>query len=110
MKFALASALLAVLPALCSATYFTNPTAGTVWSSPQGETITWKFQAGGAAVGTIVLESEATNPKSNTQTVLADSIDLTLEELAWPVGLSLPAVSTTSFVSLVIFWPLETTC
>lgn len=39
MKFALASALLAVLPALCSATYFTNPTASTVWSSPEGETI-----------------------------------------------------------------------
>jgi uncharacterized protein (UPF0333 family) len=46
---------LAVLSASVSATYFTSPTASTVWTNAAGEDITWKYQPGGAPNGDIIL-------------------------------------------------------
>lgn len=54
--------LLLALP-LASATYFTSPQKSTVWSSAAGQTITWKYQAGGASNGDVVLEAVGSNPK-----------------------------------------------
>jgi len=40
-----------------SATYFTSPQVSTVWQAAPGQVITWHYQAGGAAVGDIVLQA-----------------------------------------------------
>lgn len=50
------AAFLALLE-LVSATYFTSPQVGTDWQAAPGQVITWHYQAGGAAVGDIVLQA-----------------------------------------------------
>jgi hypothetical protein len=54
--FATSTAFLALLE-FVSATYFTSPQTSTVWQTAPGQVITWHYQAGGAAVGDIVLQA-----------------------------------------------------
>lgn len=53
-KFAWA-ALAVLATSSVSATYFTAPAASTVWTHAPGQEITWKYQAGGAPQGDILL-------------------------------------------------------
>ncbi|GAA6060157.1 hypothetical protein JCM10212_001454, partial [Sporobolomyces blumeae] len=73
---------------LTSATYFTSPQSSTVWSTAPGQTITWHFQAGGAAVGDIVLQAVGLSGSGSTVTV-ASAVDLTTESLTFPSGVAL---------------------
>ncbi|GAA5877418.1 hypothetical protein JCM16303_003325 [Sporobolomyces ruberrimus] len=71
-----------------SATYFTSPQSSTVWQSAPGQTITWHYQAGGAAVGDIVLQAQGLGGPGSTITV-ASQVDLTTESLTFPSDVAL---------------------
>ncbi|GAA5983437.1 hypothetical protein JCM5350_007650 [Sporobolomyces pararoseus] len=81
------TAFLALLE-LVSATYFTSPQASTVWQAAPGQVITWHYQAGGAAVGDIVLQANGLGGAGATVTV-ASQVDLTTESLTFPSGVAL---------------------
>lgn len=53
---ATSTAFLALLE-FAAATYFTSPQTSTVWDTAPGQVITWHYQAGGAAVGDIILQA-----------------------------------------------------
>ncbi|GAA5863781.1 hypothetical protein JCM3774_001156 [Rhodotorula dairenensis] len=74
-----------------SATYFTSPTASTVWTNAAGQDITWKYQAGGAPKGDILLVgmSAGGSPITSMPLVVATDVDLTSESTTFPDGLQL---------------------
>ena len=50
-------ALLALLPRLSEAMFFTSPATSTTWASAAGQTLTWSHQRGDPTVGTILLQA-----------------------------------------------------
>ncbi|GAA5822630.1 hypothetical protein JCM11251_004324 [Rhodosporidiobolus azoricus] len=93
--------LAALLPALVSATYFTSPQQSTVWDTAAGQTITWKYQAGGASRGDILLASAAANPKAALTTAVASNVDLTTESLTFPSGVALRSRDQQFYLQIV---------
>ncbi|GAA5938701.1 hypothetical protein JCM3775_001967 [Rhodotorula graminis] len=77
----------AVVPQLVSATYFTSPTAGTVWGQATGQRIAWHYQPGGAPRGDIILALDTANPKAAQTLVVATDVDLTSESVVVPADL-----------------------
>lgn len=59
LSFTLTLLYLTQLFTFTRALYFTAPQASTVWSTPQGQLITWYHQAGDALVGDILLQNVA---------------------------------------------------
>ncbi|GAA5894529.1 hypothetical protein JCM5296_005121 [Sporobolomyces johnsonii] len=103
-RFIVSSAVLALLPSLVSATYFTSPQDSTVWDTAVGQTITWYFQAGGATTGDLVLEAVTLNSNSQSpgsNVTVGSSIDLTSESYTFPSGVALRSNTKTYNLLLV---------
>ncbi|KWU41390.1 hypothetical protein RHOSPDRAFT_27650 [Rhodotorula sp. JG-1b] len=94
---------LAVLSTSVSATYFTSPTASTVWTNAAGEDITWKYQPGGAPNGDILLlgMSPTGTPITTTPLTVATDVDLTSESITFPDGLQL-RTATRQYMLLMV--------
>ncbi|KAM0792313.1 hypothetical protein ACM66B_004999 [Microbotryomycetes sp. NB124-2] len=100
MKLVAAMLLLAA-PAV-QAIYFTYPTSTTVWDTPAGKTITWRFQPGDPRVGNIVLESTSDESKFSLTTTVAASVPLNNQQLTWPNNLDLSRYSANSYFLRIV--------
>ncbi|BGP22660.1 hypothetical protein Rt10032_c08g3529 [Rhodotorula toruloides] len=104
MRLSALSSVLFLLPSLASATYFTNPTASTVWANAAGQSITWHYQPGGAPRGDIVLSAvggSGTNPKNSNSLTIAGNVDLTSGSLTFPSGTALRSNSRHYYLAIV---------
>ncbi|KAK4053811.1 hypothetical protein OIV83_001467 [Microbotryomycetes sp. JL201] len=93
--------LLLVAPAV-QAIYFTYPRPDTVWDTPTGKTITWKFQPGDPRVGNIILQSTSDESKFSLNTTVASSVALNNEQLQWPSNLDLSRYSANSYFLRIV--------
>ncbi|GAA5978753.1 hypothetical protein JCM10908_004470 [Rhodotorula pacifica] len=94
---------LALFSTSVSATYFTSPTASTTWATAAGQEITWKYQAGGAPQGDLILLAQGTagTPLTTTPLVVATNVDLTSGSTTFPSGLQLRAATRKYYLLMV---------